>query len=35
MNDYYKKCTFPKPQTKKKERAKVTPETYDKVFYTC
>ena len=35
MNDYYKKCAFPKPQTKKKERAKVTPETYDKVFYTC
>lgn len=35
MNDYYKKCAFPKPQTKKKERARVTPETYDKVFNTC
>ena len=35
MNDYYKKCAFPKPQAKKHQRARVSTETYDKVFNAC
>lgn len=35
MNDYYKNCAFPKPETKKKEREKVSEETYNRVFNIC
>ncbi len=35
MNDYYKNCAFPKPQTKKKKRETVTDRTYYKVWTAC
>lgn len=35
MNDYYKNCAFPKPEKKKKDKEKVSEETYNKVFNAC
>ena len=35
MNDYYRKCAYPKQQAKKKKRGRVTDETYYKVWNSC
>jgi len=35
MNDYYKTCKFAKPEYKKHEKEKVSPETYQIVFEAC
>lgn len=35
MNEYYKKCAFPKPATKKKRRLTVSDKTYYRVFNAC
>lgn len=35
MNDYYKNCAFPKPEKKKKDKEKVSEETYNIVFNAC
>lgn len=35
MNEYYKTCAYPKPQTKKKKRETVTDRTYYKVWTAC
>lgn len=35
MNEYYKHCKFPKTGPKKKERPRVSKETYQKVFKAC
>ena len=35
MNDYYKTCKFAKPSLKKRKRATVSKDTYQKVFEAC
>lgn len=35
MNNYYRTCKFAKPELKKKEKEKVSPETYNIVFEAC
>lgn len=35
MNDYYKTCKFAKPSQKKKKRAKVSNDTYQRVYEAC